>query len=98
LSGAHGGRQSAEPKTPSVLVSESFWTYFFEVIAMPNTNRTGTQGPSRIDLAYCPICTHTVQAEIIWGAKRLMVKPGQKCSHCHSPLDAGYVMRREQAA
>lgn len=65
---------------------------------MVNTNSTGSQGTLRIDLAYCPICTHTVQAEVIWRAKRLIVKPGQKCSHCHSPLDAGYVMRREQAA
>jgi hypothetical protein len=65
---------------------------------MVNTSRTGSQGTSRMDLAYCPICTHTVQAEVIWRAKRLIVKPGQKCSHCHSPLDAGYVMPREQAA
>jgi hypothetical protein len=39
-----------------------------------------------------------VQAEVILRGKRLIVKPGQKCSHCHSPLDAGYVMPREQAA
>jgi hypothetical protein len=65
---------------------------------MVNTRLTERQVTSRIDLAYCPICTHTVQAEVIWRAKRLIVKPGQKCSRCHSPLDAGYVMPREQAA
>ena len=65
---------------------------------MVNTRPTERQATSRIDLAYCPICTHTVQAEVILRAKRLIVKPGQKCSRCHSPLDAGYVMRREQAA
>jgi hypothetical protein len=65
---------------------------------MVNTRPTESQTTSRMDLAYCPICTHTVQAEVIRGAKRLIVKPGQKCSHCHSPLDAGYVMPRERAA
>jgi len=65
---------------------------------MVKTNIAENRPMSRIDLAYCPICTHTVQAEVVRGTKRLIVKPGQKCSHCHSPLDAGYVMPREQAA
>ncbi len=52
----------------------------------------------RLEQAYCPICTHMVRAEIVWGSKRWIVKPGQKCGHCGSPLDAGYVFKRDRAA
>jgi hypothetical protein len=45
---------------------------------------------------YCPMCTHTVEAEIqpppIRGARRPAVSPGQKCPHCSAALDAGYIM------
>jgi len=60
--------------------------------------RPAVKQTSRMEQAYCPICTHTVPAEIVWGAKRWIVKPGQKCSHCHSPLDAGYVFKPDRAA
>lgn len=52
----------------------------------------------RIEPVYCPICTHTVPAEVIWRGKRMVVKPGQKCARCHSQLDAGYIIRTDQAA
>lgn len=65
---------------------------------MLKINGSETQAAPRTDLAYCPICTHTVQAEVIWRGKRLIVKPGQKCARCHSLLDAGHVIRRDQAA
>ena len=47
---------------------------------------------------HCPICTHTVQAQISQVGKIARVKPGQKCPRCASALDAGYVMRFGRAA
>jgi hypothetical protein len=47
---------------------------------------------------YCPICTHIVEATIVRGYKRDFCKPGQLCAHCHSSLDAGYVLHWDQAA
>jgi transposase-like protein len=41
---------------------------------------------------YCPICTRTVEAEVIPGRKKAFVKPGQKCPRCSSALDAGVVL------
>jgi hypothetical protein len=39
-------------------------------------------------LVHCPICSHTVKANIEMVAKRTKVIPGQKCERCHSSLDA----------
>jgi hypothetical protein len=47
---------------------------------------------------YCPICTHTVEAEAGLAGKKPMVVPGQKCSRCSSALDAGLVIQFRQAA
>ena len=47
---------------------------------------------------YCPMCTHTVDATIVVGRRASYTKPGQKCARCHASLDAGYVMRLDQAA
>lgn len=47
---------------------------------------------------YCPICTHTVEANVLLTKKGAMVQPGQKCTRCHASLDAGYVLRMPQAA
>jgi hypothetical protein len=47
---------------------------------------------------YCPICTHTVQAEVQWIGKRIRVHPGQKCARCSAPLDAGAVLEVVKAA
>jgi hypothetical protein len=70
---------------------------------MENTTAKQTLRPqggagSRVEAVYCPICTHTVPAEVIWRGKRFVVKPGQKCARCHSQLDAGYIIRTDQAA
>ncbi len=47
---------------------------------------------------YCPMCTHTVDAQIqrhiVRSARRFMVRPGQKCPHCSGSLDAGYILPR----
>ncbi len=47
---------------------------------------------------YCPICTHTVSAEIDTVNKRVRVKPGQKCPRCSTSLDAGIVVQLPEAA
>jgi hypothetical protein len=47
---------------------------------------------------YCPICTHTVEAQVVAVGKRLMVKQGQRCSRCASSLEAACVVRLEAAA
>lgn len=48
--------------------------------------------------AYCPICTHTVDAMITFNPKSAIVTPGQKCARCSSSLDAAYVLRIDRAA
>lgn len=47
---------------------------------------------------HCPICTHSVPAEVVAGAKRSYVTPGQKCPRCASSLDAAFVLQVVQAA
>jgi uncharacterized Zn finger protein (UPF0148 family) len=47
---------------------------------------------------YCPLCTHTVHAKIQYSGRKSKVTPGQKCSHCNSSLDAGYVFAYRRAA
>jgi hypothetical protein len=49
-------------------------------------------------LVYCPICTHSVEAEAGVLGKKPMVTPGQKCPRCDSSLDAGLVIQFRQAA
>jgi C4-type Zn-finger protein len=45
---------------------------------------------------YCPICTHTVEAEVValeTGYRRKMkVIEGQKCRRCSAALDAAYIL------
>ncbi len=47
---------------------------------------------------YCPICTHTVDAEVDLTGKRAKVLPGQKCPRCRAALDAGMVIQLPEAA
>jgi hypothetical protein len=47
---------------------------------------------------HCPMCTHTVAAEIAHQGRRAFVKPGQKCPRCTSALDAAYILRFDKAA
>ncbi len=48
--------------------------------------------------AYCPICTHTVETQVILSGKKMYVKPGQRCPRCGSALEAASVVRYESAA
>lgn len=47
---------------------------------------------------YCPLCTHTVEANIVFTPRGVRVAAGQKCPRCSSSLDAGYVLGTGRAA
>ena len=48
---------------------------------------------------YCPICTRTVEAQLMQTAKkRVAVKPGQRCAHCGASLDAAFALLYNRAA
>jgi uncharacterized protein (UPF0212 family) len=47
---------------------------------------------------HCPICTHTVDADVVHAGRRIYVKPGQKCPRCNSTLDAAYIIGLGRAA
>jgi uncharacterized protein (UPF0212 family) len=47
---------------------------------------------------HCPICTHTVEAQVVSGGRYPIVRPGQKCPRCNSTLDAAYVLYMDRAA
>ena len=47
---------------------------------------------------HCPICTHTVPADIDLRGKFPRVSPGQKCPRCQSSLDVAVVVQFPEAA
>jgi hypothetical protein len=47
---------------------------------------------------HCPICTHTVPAEIDLKRKYARVEPGQRCPRCSSSLDVAVVIQIPEAA
>ena len=54
-------------------------------------------------LVYCPICTHSVPANVTMvrnaaGRRVPRVVAGQRCARCSSPLDAAFVLRVNEAA
>jgi hypothetical protein len=49
-------------------------------------------------LAHCPICTHTVPAELDLKGKYPRVAAGQKCGRCGSSLDVAAVIQIPEAA
>ena len=67
-------------------------------VSQSTVNQPDVDQSDRTELVYCPMCTHTVQANVVLKGKRAIVAGGQKCPRCHSPIDAGFVMRRERAA
>jgi uncharacterized protein (UPF0212 family) len=59
------------------------------------------KGPAKIvakGAVHCPMCTHTVDAEVVQFGRRTYVQPGQKCPRCASSLDAAYILRMDRAA
>jgi len=47
---------------------------------------------------HCPICTHSVPADVEYVGKRIKVIAGQKCQRCHSSLDAAALLYLRHAA
>ena len=47
---------------------------------------------------HCPICTHTVSAEVDVSRKKMRVVPGQRCPRCSATLDAAMVLEVLEAA
>jgi len=64
-----------------------------KVITIPTPLRRELKG-----WAYCPICTHIVETQVIATGKRIAVKAGQKCPRCSSSLEPASVVRYETAA
>ena len=64
---------------------------------MSEPNRAAVAAPATAKV-YCPMCTHTVDAEVEQHARHLRVKRGQKCPRCSAALDAGYIMYLDRAA
>jgi predicted nucleic acid-binding Zn ribbon protein len=48
--------------------------------------------------AHCPICTHTVPADIDLKGRLPRVVAGQKCTRCGSSLDVAAVVQIPEAA
>ena len=47
---------------------------------------------------HCPICTHTVPAEIDLHGKRPKVASGQKCPRCGASLEVAVIVQIPEAA
>ena len=47
---------------------------------------------------YCPICTHTVEVEILTTGRSARVRDGQKCPRCGSSISSAYVLYRQDRA
>ena len=60
--------------------------------------RTRTEPRMFPGMVYCPICTHTVPANVLASDRAVKVVPGQKCSRCNSVLDVASVLHVSQAA
>ena len=62
--------------------------------AQPNTPASKTVR----GVVHCPICTHSVPANVEYTAKRVKVIAGQKCQRCGSSLDAAALLYLQNAA
>lgn len=47
---------------------------------------------------FCPMCTHTVPAELNLKGKYPRVAPGQRCPRCKASLDVAVIVRIPEAA
>lgn len=47
---------------------------------------------------FCPICTHTVPAELDLRGKRARVAEGQRCPRCQSSLEVAVIVQIPEAA
>jgi hypothetical protein len=47
---------------------------------------------------FCPICTHTVPAELDLRGKRARVAAGERCPRCQSSLEVAVIVQIPEAA
>jgi uncharacterized protein (UPF0212 family) len=47
---------------------------------------------------HCPMCTHTVPADIDVKSKRPRVNAGQRCPRCGASLDVAVIVQVPEAA
>ena len=47
---------------------------------------------------FCPICTHTVAANLNLNGKIPRVIPGQRCPRCRATLDVAVIVQIPEAA
>jgi hypothetical protein len=47
---------------------------------------------------HCPICTHTVPADLDLRGRRAQVAPGQRCPRCNATLDVAVIVVIPEAA
>ena len=47
---------------------------------------------------HCPMCTHTVSAQVEYTPRRMKVVSGQKCERCSASLDVAVVLYLRNAA
>ena len=47
---------------------------------------------------HCPMCTHSVEAEVAEVGRAVRVVPGQKCPRCAATLDVAAVIEVREAA
>ena len=47
---------------------------------------------------FCPICTHTVPANLDLTKKAVRVSPGQQCPRCRATLDVAVIVQIPEAA
>jgi hypothetical protein len=64
----------------------------FQLMTKPDSRR---EADAKV---HCYICTHTVPAVVLVDRRSAIIKPGQKCARCASPLDAAYIVDVDRAA
>lgn len=47
---------------------------------------------------HCPMCTHTVPAELDLSGKRPRIAKGQRCPRCGASLDVAVIVQIPEAA
>lgn len=62
---------------------------------LPGILKAQEPAPGKV---HCPICTHTVDAQIQTVNRNPLVVPGQKCARCRGSLDAAYILKPARAA
>ncbi len=60
--------------------------------------KAAVEQPVMKALVQCPICSHTVRAEVKFVGKRPKVVEGQRCLRCSAMLSMAWVLQLEEVA